>query len=76
MDAFQGYYKDGRDKTETAASSIHLILIFLIIACRNVKLGHYVRGYELNYTQLYPAAGTLFYALARPCRQDRANIIH
>ena len=76
MDAFQGYYKDGRDRTRDfrAASSIHLILVSLIVY-RTVYINRYVRSYELSYTHQCLVAASLFYALARPCRQCRANII-
>ena len=76
MDVFQGYYKDGRDGTRDyrAASSIHLIIVSLIVY-RTVYINSYVRSYKLSYAQQCLVAVSLFYALARPCRQRRANII-
>ena len=76
LDAFQGYYKDGRDGTRDyrAASSIHLIIVSLIVY-RTVHINDYVRSYKLSYAQQCLVAAALFYALARPCRQRRANII-
>ena len=76
MDAFQGYYKDGRDGTRDyrAASSIHLILIAIIVY-RNVSIRHYVSSYKLSDAQQFLVVSSLFYALARPCRQHRDNII-
>ena len=76
MDTFQGYYKDGSNGTRDyrAASSVHLVLVFIIVY-RTINLQHYVRGYVMNYTQLCLVAGSLFYALARPCKKDSANII-
>ena len=76
MDAFQGYYKDGRDGTRDyrGASSIHLIIISIIVY-RAVSLNHYVRSYKLSDAQQCLVAAALFYALARPCRKHRANII-
>ena len=76
MDTFQGHYKDGQDGTRDhrAASSIHLILI-LIFVYGSPNLGSYIKGYALNFIVLGLVAASLFYALARPCRKDHANII-
>ena len=76
LDVFQGYYKDGRDGTRDyrAASSIHLILVSLIVY-RTVYIDHYIRSYILGDAQQCLVAAALFYALVRPCRQRRANII-
>ena len=53
MDAFQGHYKDGRDRTRDyrTASSIHLILV-CISAYGSENLGIYIKGYVLNNTAL------------------------
>ena len=76
MDTFQGYYKDGSDGTRDyrVASIVHLVLVFIIVY-RTTNLRHYIKGYVMNYTQLYLVAGSLFYALARPCKKDSANVI-
>ena len=76
MDAFQGYYKDGSDGTRDyrAASSIHLILIAIIVY-RSVSIRHYVSSYKVSDVQQFLVAASLFYALVRPCRQHRDNII-
>ena len=74
IDTFQGHYKDGTDGTRDyrAASSIHLLVIFFIIVVCN---GRNRRLLLLEYVQPFFVAVSLFYALARPCKQDYANRI-
>ena len=74
IDTFQGHYKDGTNGTRDyrAASSIHLLVISLIIW---ICAGHNRRPLILEYVQPIFVPVSLFYALARPCKQEHANII-
>ncbi len=74
IDTFQGHYKDGTNGTRDyrAASGIHLLVIFLIIL---ISTGTYRRSFILNYIQPILVAISLFYALARPCKNNYANPI-
>ena len=74
IDTFQGHYKDGTNGTRDyrAASTIHLLVLFLIIcACA----GRYRRYFILDYIQFGFVAVSLLYSLARPCKKKYANII-
>ena len=73
IDTFQGHYKDGTNGTRDyrAASSIHLLVIFLIIF---VCAGRNRRSFILDYIQSSFVAVSLFYSLARPCKKNYANI--
>ena len=74
IDTFQGHYKDGTNGTRDyrTASSIPLLLMFLIIL---VCTGTNRRPLLLVYVQPVFVAVSLFYAIARPCKQNYANII-
>ena len=74
IDTFQGHYKDGTNGTRDyrAASTIHLLVIFVIIcACA----GRHRRYFILDYIQFGSVVVSLFYSLARPCKKKYANII-
>ena len=74
IDTFQGHYKDGTNGTQDyrAASALHLLVIFLIIL---ICVSHARRPFILDYVQPILVAVSLFYALARPCKMNRANTI-
>ena len=74
IDTFQGHYKDGTNGTRDyrAVSSVHLLTLFLIIW---VCIGHNRRALLLEYVQPGFMAVSLFYSIARPCKQYYANII-
>ena len=74
IDTFQGHYKDGTNGTRDyrAVSSVHLFIIFVITW---VCTGHNRRSLLLEYVQPGFITVSLFYALARPCKQYYANII-
>ena len=74
IDTFQGHYKDGTNGTRDyrAASSIPLLLMSLIVA---VCTGTTTRSLLLVYVQPGFVTVSLFYALARPCKQNYANIL-
>ena len=70
IDTFQGHYKDGTYGTcdYRAASGIHLVVIFIMIF---INFGYNVTGRVLAVDHIMPilVAMSLFYALARPCKQ-------
>ena len=74
IDTFQGHYKDGTNGTRDyrAASSIHLLVIFVIIL---ICTSNPRRPFILEYVQPILVAISLFYALARPYKKNYANII-
>ena len=74
IDTFQGHYKDGTNGTRDyrAASSIHLLVISQVIL---VCADRHRRPYILEYIQPGFVVVSLFYALARPCKQEYANMI-
>ena len=74
IDTFQGHYKDGTNGTRDyrAASTIHLLVVFLIIYA---SAGCHRRYFILDYMQFGFVAVSLFYSLARPCKKKYANII-
>ena len=74
IDTFQGHYKDGTSGTRDyrAASSIHLIVLFLIIF---ICMSGYLRLFVTDTAQPILVTVSLFYALARPCKQYYANVI-
>ena len=74
VETFQGYYKDGSDgqRDFRATSGAHFVILYLITsACifGNVRFG------LLPPVQLILASASLFYAIARPCKQAHANVI-
>ena len=74
IDTFQGHYKDGTNRTRDyrAASSIHLLVIFVVIV---VSFDHQMKTHFLEYIQPGFMIMSLFYALVRPCKQEYANMI-
>ena len=74
IDTFQGHYKDGTNGTcdYQAASSIHLIILFLIIF---ICMSGYLRLFVADAAQPILVTVSLFYALARPCKLYYENII-
>ena len=74
IETFQGYYKDGSDghRDFRSTSGAHFIIILLITsACISDK----IRFGLLPVVQLILVSVSLFYAIARPCKQAHANII-
>ena len=74
IETFQGYYKDGSDgrRDFRATSGAHFVILYFITsACISDK----VRFGLLPVVQLILASASLFYAIARPCKQAHANII-
>ena len=74
IDTFQGHYKDGTNETRDyrSASGLHIVVLALMIF---VNLNGHVRysAVDVMYSLLFAVA--LFYALARPCKQNCANIL-
>ena len=74
IDTFQGHYKDGTNGTcdYRAASGIYLVVIFLLNV---INFSVYTRLLLADYVRPVLMAVSLFYALARPCKEDYANVI-
>ena len=74
VETFQGYYKDGSDgkRDFRAISGAHFIILLLISSgCISFK----IRGGLLPIIQLILVSVSLLYAIARPCKENSANII-
>ena len=74
IDTFQGYYKDGTNETHDyrSASGLHLVVLALMISANVNSLDRY---FAIDFTYLLLFVVALFYALARPCKQNYANIL-
>ena len=74
IDTFQGYYKDGTNETRDyrSASGLHLVVLALMISANVNSLDRY---FAIDFTYLLLFVVALFYALARPCKQNYANIL-
>ena len=74
MDTFQGYYKDGTNETRDyrSASGLHLVVLALMISANANSFNRY---YAIDFTYLLLFTVALFYALARPCKHNYANIL-
>jgi hypothetical protein len=74
VETFQGYYKDGSTgkRDFRATSGAHFIILLLI---SSVCISGRVRLGLLPIVQLILVSVSLFYAIARPCKQHSANVI-
>ena len=74
IDTFQGHCKDGTNGTHDfrSASGLHLVIPALMISANFHSLNRYL-AIDLVYFLL--GAVALFYVLARPCKQNYANIL-
>lgn len=74
VETFQGYYEDGStgQRDFRAISGAHFIILFLI---SSVCISDNVRVGLLPVVQLILVSVSLFYAIARPCKEPHANII-
>ena len=74
IDTFQGHYKDGTNGTRDfrSASGLHLVILTLMISANFNSL---IRYMAIDFVYFLLCIVALFYALARPCKQNYANIL-
>ena len=74
MDTFQGHYKDGTNGTRDCrgSSGIHLVVLCLMVS---THLNPHDKYLAIDSVQLLLVVMSLFYALARPCKKNCANIL-